>query len=52
MKNEILIQVHVTKELNQFICKKANEEGITRAGLVRQLLLKYKAGKIKVEGIG
>lgn len=52
MKNEIPVQIYVTKELDKFLKKRADEEGNTRAGLVRRWLLLIKAGKIKVEGIG
>ena len=52
MKNEILLQVHITKPLDQFICKQANKDGRTRAGLVRRWLELIAAGKIKVDNMG
>jgi hypothetical protein len=51
-EEDVLVQVHITKELDQFICKMANKDSRTRAGLVRRWLELIKAGKIKVEGIG
>jgi hypothetical protein len=46
MKNEILLQVHITKELDQFICREAAKDGRTRAGIVRRWLELIAAGKI------
>ena len=51
-KTKILLQVHIEPELDQFICKQANKDGRTRAGIVRRWLELIAAGKIKVEGIG
>jgi len=51
MKNEILLQVHITKKLDQFICGEARKDSRTRAGIVRRWLELIAAGKIKVEGV-
>ena len=51
-KPEILLQVHITKKLDRFICGEANKDGRTRAGIVRRWLELIQKGKIKVEGVG
>jgi hypothetical protein len=52
MKNKILLQTHITKDLDDFLREQAKKHGMTRAGMNRMYLTLIKSGKIKVEGIG
>lgn len=52
MKNEILLQTHITKELDSFLREQAEKHGMTRAGMNRLYLTLIRAGKIEVKGVG